>query len=273
MRNLLNFLARYNNLILFLLFEWIAFYLIATGNNYHNTLVVKGVRGTTVAAEREITNLKNYFRLRKINSDLAVENAALRNSIERLVKKENLLFFSVTDTILKQQYDYTSAEIANNSVNRQKNFFTVNKGRKQGIGANMAVISPDGVAGIILGSSDNYSVAMSLLNIDFRLSSRIKSNGYFGSLAWDGRDYMHAVLNEIPQHVTINIGDTVETTTYSAIFPGGIMVGTISEFEKSGSDFYRIKVLLSTDFRKLSHVSIIRNNRKEEQNNLESLHK
>ena len=46
----------------------------------------------------------------------------------------------------------------------------------------MAVTSENGVAGVIVGCSENYSVAMSLLNLDFRLSARIKSNGYFGSL-------------------------------------------------------------------------------------------
>jgi rod shape-determining protein MreC len=112
-----------------------------------------------------------------------------------------------------------------------------------------------------------------LLNLDFRLSSRIKSNGYFGSLAWDGRDYRYAVLNEIPQHVIINIGDTVETTNYSAVFPQGIMVGVISDFEKSGSDFYRIKVSLSTNFRRMNYVSVIRNIKKEEQLQIERQYK
>ena len=134
----------------------------------------------------------------------------------------------------------------------------------------MAVISPDGAAGFIVGSSDNFSVAMSLLNLDFRLSSRIKSNGYFGSLAWDGRDYRYAVLNEIPQHVNLSIGDTVETTNYSAVFPQGIMIGVICDFERSGSDFYRIKVALSTNFRRLNYVSVIRNLKKEEQLQLEN---
>ncbi len=58
----------------------------------------------------------------------------------------------------------------------------------------MAVTSDDSVAGVIVGCSDNYSVVMSLLNIDFRLSARIKSNGYFGSLSWDGRDYQTCCL-------------------------------------------------------------------------------
>ena len=133
----------------------------------------------------------------------------------------------------------------------------------------MAVMSPDGVAGMVVGSSDNFSIVMSLLNLDFRLSSRIKTNGYFGSLAWDGRDYRFAVLNEIPQHVSVSIGDTIETTNYSAVFPEGVMVGVISDYERSGSDFYRIKVALATNFRRLNYVSVIKNVKKSEQQQLE----
>lgn len=271
MRNLLNFLARYNNLILFLLFEGIAIYLVVTGNNYHNSRVIKGVREITRGAEEKITNAKTYLNLHEINTNLAMENVALRNSIERMIKKDSQLFFSVSDTIREQQYTYTTGKIVNNSVNKQKNFFTLSKGKKQGVNIDMAVVSPDGVAGIIVGSSDNFSIGMSLLDIDFRLSSRMKSNGYFGSLAWDGRDYRYAILNEIPQHVTVIVGDTVETTSFSSIFPEGIMVGTVSDFEKTGGDFYKIRVLLSTDFKKLNFVSIIGNLKKTEQQDLEKL--
>ena len=271
MRNLLNFLARYNNLILFLLLEGIAIYLVVTGNSYHNSRVIKGVRGITTSTEARITNTRNYLRLREINSILSFDNAMLRNSIEKKIRYEDPDFYPVSDTLTDQQYEYSSAILVNNSVNRQKNFFTLNKGKKQGIDKDMAVIGPDGVAGLIVASSDNFSVAMSLLNIDFRLSSRIKTGGYFGSLAWDGADYRFGVLNEIPQHVQINVGDTVETTSYSSIFPEGIMVGVISEFERSGSDFYRIRVSLSTNFHKLSHVNVIRNLKKAEQETLEKV--
>jgi rod shape-determining protein MreC len=273
MRNLLNFLARYNTLFLFLLLEGIAIYLVVTRNDYHNSRVIKGMRGITRVADEKITSTKNYLRLRNINARLALENTSLRNNLGKLASKQSLVFFSVYDSTIRQQYEYTSAELVNNSVNRQKNFFTLDKGKKQGVDVGMAVVSHEGVAGMIVGSSDNFSVAMSLLNLDFRLSSRIKSNGYFGSLAWDGRDYRYAVLNEIPQHVIINIGDTVETTNYSAVFPQGIMVGVISDFEKSGSDFYRIKVSLSTNFRRMNYVSVIRNIKKEEQLQIERQYK
>ena len=270
MRNLLNFLAKYNHLIIFLILEGIAIYLLGTANNYHNTRFVKGFRGLTAGIEKRVSNTRSYFHLREISQSLSRENALLRTKIEQLSQKDDQVFFSVADTNRHQHYTYTSAEVVNNSVNRQKNFFTINKGRMQGMTVDMAIISENSVAGVIVGCSNNYSVAMSLLNLDFRLSSRLKSNGYFGSLSWDGKDYQHAILSEIPQHVTFGIGDTIETTNYSAIFPEGIVIGTVRSFEKTGGDFYTIKVSLATDFRKLRFVSVIGNLMKEEQLELEN---
>lgn len=269
MRNLLNFLAKYNNLIIFLILEGISFYLLTTGNTYHNTQIVKGVRGLTRGIDERISNTRNYFHLRDINQALAYENSSLKNNIYLLRNKENLQFIPVSDTNYKQQYQFTLAEVVNNSVTRQKNFFTLNKGSRQGMAVDMAVSSGAGIAGVIVGCSRNYSIAMSLLNLDFKVSARLKSNGYFGSLGWDGKEYKYALLSEIPQHVTFGIGDTVETTGYSAIFPEGIVIGTVSGFEKSGGDFYKIKVLLQTDFKKLHFVSVIGNIKKKEQLELE----
>lgn len=269
MRNLLNFFIRFNNLIIFLILEGIAFYLLATGNSYHNTRVVIAVRGISEGIEGKISKTRSYLNLREINRNVAEENIALRNSIEQLVRRENSLFFSVADSIHRQQYKHTSGEVVENSVNRQKNFFTINKGRLQGITTDMAVTSFSGVAGIIVGCSENYSVAMSLLNLDFRLSVRIKSNGTFGSLSWDGKDYRYAILGEIPQHIPVTVGDTIETTGYSAVFPEGLTVGTVSDYEKRGGDFYRITVSLVTDFKKLHFVDVIGNLEKAEKVELE----
>ena len=132
MRNLLNFLARYNNLIIFLILEGIAFYLLTTRNNYQNSRLVNSVRGMTRGIEKKINNTRSYLSLHEINENLAAENVALKNRIGQLVKKENSLFFSVNDSVYKQQYIYTSAEVIKNSINRQKNFFTINKGERSG---------------------------------------------------------------------------------------------------------------------------------------------
>jgi rod shape-determining protein MreC len=270
MKNLLNFLARYHNFIIFLFLETLAIYLLATNNNYHNTQVVKALNGITYGLEKRITKAKSYLRLNEINASLALENSYLKSEIERIRKETSSDFFSVSDSLRMQQYTYTIAEIVNNSTNRQKNYITINKGRLQGIYVDMAVTGPSGVVGIIVSNSDNYSVAMSLLNLDFRLSARIRRNGYFGSLNWDGRNYQYAILNDIPNHIDVAVGDTIETTDYSAIFPEGLFIGTISEYEKTNGDFYTISVKLATDFKNLEYVYIIGNLKKTEQQTLEN---
>lgn len=270
MRNLLNFLARHHNLIVFIILEGLAIFLLTTRNDYHNTRIIKGLRGLTTGIDESIFNVRSYLTLRKTNRMLMDENIALRNTIGKINAADYDPFIASTDSVYGQQFVYTGAEVISNSVNRQKNFFTLNRGTNDGVEADMAVTSNYGVAGIIVGCSDNFSVAMSLLNLDFRVSARIRSNGYFGSLGWDGSNSGYAILSEIPQHAPVVEGDTVETTAYSAIFPEGILIGTISEYERSGSDFYSIKVSLATDFRKLTHVSVIGNVRRKERLELEN---
>ncbi|MDR2848358.1 MAG: rod shape-determining protein MreC, partial [Bacteroidales bacterium] len=76
-------------------------------------------------------------------------------------------------------------------------------------------------------------------------------------------------LNEIPLHVSVEIGDTLVISGYSSSFPEGAPVGTVSNFSKKDGNFYDIDVLLFSDFRKLFHVSVIENYMKLEQKELE----
>ena len=270
MRNLLNFLAKYNHVIVFILLESLALYLIFGADNYHNIRFYKGFMGLSANIERSVSNARYYFGLREVNDRLAAENAILKDSISMLTTGRDRTSWVETDTLLNRQFIYFDGEVVNNSTNRQKNYITIDRGKNDGIDKDMAVVSTDGVVGIIVASSKNYSVAMSLLNIDMKMSARIRSNGYFGSLSWDGINYMEASLSEIPQHVPVSVGDTIETSGFSSIFPEGVMIGVISDFNRSGSDFYDIRVKLSVDFKKLRYINIIGNRLMEERADIES---
>jgi len=126
----------------------------------------------------------------------------------------------------------------------------------------MGVASATGVVGVVVGVSPRFSVAMSLLNADFRLSASIARNDYFGSLAWDGLSHRYATLSEIPHHVSITEGDTIVTSGYSAIFPAGLLIGTLTGEQERGGDFLSLKVKLSTVF-------LIGSLNREERQNLE----
>lgn len=150
------------------------------------------------------------------------------------------------------------------------NYITLNKGSLQGIKPEMAVVTSQGVVGVVKSVSQNFSTAISLLNSRLKISAKIKKNNYFGSVSWDGMNYREARLFEIPIHVSIQPGDTIVTSGFSSIFPEGLMLGTIQEIEpSSGGNFHEVTILLSNDFKALSYVKIIGDLMKSERVELE----
>ncbi len=259
MRSLLNFLLRYKTLIIFFILEAVALIMISSSHNYHQSVAFGAARSISGFVAKRIENGHSYFRLRQVNQELAAENLQLKRQIEKLETVVNSGFSTVSDSTSGIRYNYLRARVINNSVNKQKNFITLDQGSRNGVTTGMGVASSTGVIGVIVGVSRNYSVAMSLLNTDFKLSASIARNDYFGSLAWDGRNYRYAQLSEIPHHVAVTEGDTIVTSGYSAIFPPGLMVGTLTGDMKKGGDFVTLKVLLSADFKKLTDVYLIGN--------------
>ena len=169
-------------------------------------------------------------------------------------------------------YHFTSAMVINNSVNRQYNYITLNKGRKDGIRPDQGIMNSDGVVGLITNVSESFSVGFSLLNKRWGVSAKHKKSGTFGPISWDGNDYHYVNLNGIPFHVQLAVGDTIVTSSYSSVFPEGVLIGTVSEIEQPpGENYYKIVIKLAVDFKALSYVEVIDNLKKEEIKSLESL--
>jgi len=200
---------------------------------------------------------------------LSYENARLRNELTRLGSTE-LKPGLVVDTVSRIAYEYIPSRVITSSVNRQYNYLTVNKGRKQGIYPDMAAISESGAVGIVIAVSDNYSTLIPIVNRNFRLSARLKKNKFFGIIEWEGRSPEFVSFKEIPVHIEIEPGDSVVTSGFSAVFPEGIMVGTVESVNNTGGNFHEIKVKLSTDYRTLYHVNLIRFSFKTELEELEN---
>lgn len=269
MRNLIRFLLRYNQVIVFMILEFFAIFFLIRYNQYQKAMAVGMFQNITGFYHSKVFSLTEYLNLRETNEKLAEENTRLKNALELVYRGDEMFFYRKEDTVYQQQYYMTSAKVINNSSNKQRNFITLNKGFEHGIEKEMGVVSSEGVVGVVYDVSKRFSTVISLLNINFRISAKIKKNNYFGSLAWDGQHYDRAVLNEIPFHVDISKGDTIITSGYSTIFPEGTLIGVIYDFHIEDGNFYKITVDLSTDFRQLTYVNVIRNLTKTEQTQLE----
>lgn len=271
MRNLIVFIWKHYFVFLFLLLEAASVYLIVQNNYFQRAQFINSSNRVSANILQTYANVQNYFYLKNANENLIKENAELRShslvSFAAIVNSE----FVVGDTTYHQKYTYTSANVVNNSTNRRNNYLTLDKGSKQGITNKMGVITSSGIVGQVKDVSENFCTVMSLLHSNFIVNSKLKKDGTFGPLSWDGENFEYATFSDIPTHVKLVKGDTVVTSQYTKIFPENILIGTVeSYYREATKPFYTVKVKLSTDFKKLTHVYIVYNLLKEEQEALEN---
>ena len=260
MRNLLAFITRHHFIFIFLLLEVVCVLFMVKNNGYQGSHILNSSNLVVAKTYQAVANTKEYFSLKQENDRLALENSILRNLLKSNYSAIPLVEYKRNDTLYKQQYTYVSARVLNISVNRRRNFITLNAGSEQGITRDMAVMSPDGIVGIVSNVSANFSSVLSLLHKDVRVNCQLKRDGSYGPLMWDGTDYRHCLLTDIPTHARIKIGDTVVTSELSGIFPEGLMVGTIENYERRiNESFFTCLVRLSADFKKANHVYVIKN--------------
>lgn len=271
MERLFLFFYQYRAFFTFLVIEVVCAWLIIDNNQYQSAKFFNSSNGMVARLNNFSQDVREYFLLRNINSTLAEENAELRSRLERYnqIQQASDSIFVQDSTVIKQ-FDFISAKVVNNSVDRFTNYLTINKGSDSGVEPGMAVISPLGAVGKVKAVSNHYSVVTSILHKDYRLSVLMTRTGYFGSVSWNGVDPDFAQLNFVPRHVNPAKGDTVVTSAYNAVFPEGIMVGIIEDVKETPTLFYDLTLRLSQDFRKLSYVEVVRSHLRSELDSLQS---
>ena len=274
MRNLLNFLFRYNHCIVFVLLQGVSFLLLFSFNNYQHSRFFTSANafvGKIYEATRAVTG---YFDLQRQNEVLMERNIWLEQQLlladKRLKEMEEASTTSwpaETTTTMFQSY---KACVIKNSLNRADNYITLNQGSLAGIKPDMGVIGPNGVVGIVYKTSPHYSLVISLLSSKSNLSCKIAGNEYFGFLQWEGSDSRYAYLKDLPRHAEFAIGDTIVTSGFSTVFPQGMMVGVIEEANDTNDGLsFLLKIKLATDFGKLRNVHVLAREGIEEQKLLE----
>ncbi|MDR1162084.1 MAG: rod shape-determining protein MreC [Tannerellaceae bacterium] len=273
MRKLLDFLIRKRHWFLFILLEFVSVALIYRNSAYQQSIMFSTANIITANIVSVTGAATSYLNLREKNKDLLERNGKLEMELLRMkdmvesMKADTAVFRAfVNDSVRFFPYDFTTAKVINNSVTYLSNYITLNKGRKDGVLLDMGVVSETGVVGVVSTVSDYYSVVLPLLNTKFNLSCKVAGSNHIGSLSWNGRSARYANLDELPRHVQFQLGDTIVTSGYSAIFPEGILVGFVSSFERQRDDnFNSLKIELATDFQRLTNVMVIRNFRQEKQ--------
>lgn len=257
--------------MLFIVYIAIGAILLYTHNSYQQSAYLTSANAVSSSVYGAANGVTSYFNLRSINEGLQERNASLENEVLNLRNEidqlRTLLPPDSTDAVYSasRRFDYIMASVINNSVNKPQNYFTINKGAKAGIKPGMGVVSHSGIAGIVGAVGPDAARVISLLNVTQHFSVKVKGTQTVGSLEWHEGNPDIAYIGELPRHVKYHIGDTIVTSGYSTTFPEGLLVGVIMAQVKSGDDnFFTLKVRLSTDFKELNSVRIIKDQFKNE---------
>lgn len=270
MNELFSFLIKHSKWFVFTFYVVISCMLLFKDDPYRQHVYITSAGRMASTAYKGANNVTSYFSLRDINEDLNRRNAELQAEIvglrEEIERRQEADF---TDTLMLdpdvRHFDFIVAHVINNSIAKPYNYITVNKGSRDGVRPELGVIDQNGVVGIVSNVGPHSARVISLLNPHFRLSCKIKRSDYFGSLVWDGISPEEALLEELPRHTVFEVGDTIVTSGYSAVFPSGLPVGVVlDDNTDKNQNFFSLRVRLLADFTTLGNVQIVINNHAEE---------
>ena len=282
MRNIFLFIRQYFNLISFFILQLICIVTLSKYSKTHEAFFSTEANEITGKINTQYNKFNRFFSLAEVNRELALENAKLRDSLKSNFIISDTSRLVAIDTLIKdtlnryRKYSYLPAVVVSNTVSQEANFIMLERGSKQGIKKDMGVLGPLGIVGKVVSVSENYSVVMSLLNRNSKVSAMFKKGReqYAENISWDGKDANYLIMEKVSKAVDVKKGDTIVTSNYSPSFPSLLMIGTVAEIKTDAvGNNYFLKIKAATNFHALQHVNVIENHYFGEQHILDSLTK
>ena len=214
-----------------------------------------------IAEMQEKDNLYEKYKELKEKEDemdsLQAENDNLRNEVNNL--KESLDLNSIlSDKVL------LNATVVNRNIGYWYEEVTIDKGSKDGIEKNMAVITSKGLIGSVSKVS-SHSSSVKLLsneNMSDKISVKIRVNDdqyVFGLISGYTAKNNTYTVEGISENVDIPKGADVVTTGMGSMFPSGIQVGTVTKVTTDNFDLSKVvKVKSSVDFNDIDYVTVLK---------------
>lgn len=271
MQQIINFIFRNKNLLLYLFLLFISIALTIRSHSYHQSKFFNSANSISGGVYNASNNVTTYFNLEKENQKLVQENMRLRSILFNKEYNQEVQIDSTKFDSTLITYKIIAARIIKNSYSNLDNYITINKGSKDGVIQDMGVITPDGILGIVENTSQNFSQVQSILNRKSNLNAKIKNTDNFGSLVWNTKDYNIVQLIDIPRRIPVKVGDTILTGAASSIFPENIPIGTIKGWNLDVSkSSYSIDIALFNDMSNIKNVYLVHNKDRAEIELLES---
>lgn len=267
MQQIINFIIRNKNFLLFLLLFCVSVLFTIQSHSYHKSKFINSANFLSGGVYHSLNNISEYLHLKSQNQLLADENVKLRQLLLNTKTSNSISYLDSAS--YNTPYRFTPANVIKNSYSATDNILLINKGIEDSIREDFGVISPKGLIGIVENVSNNYATIVSVLNTTSKISAQLKKTNHYGSLIWNGNSPAFVQLIDIQKIAPVVKGDTIITSGMSSIFPKGIPIGVVDSFElDEGENFFEINVKLFNDMTNIEHVYVIENKDAEEINTL-----
>ncbi len=227
-----------------------------------NKIVVSPFRfiGDMINESSEKKDLyKKYVELKKKVDNMSL-TIARKEELEKMVNdlEETLkLNQNLSDNM------YLNASVINRDIGYWYNTITIDKGLKNGVSKDMAVIVPNGLIGKI-SSVSNYNSTVKLLtteDVNNKISVKINNDGkyVYGLLTGYDKKNEAFIVEGISENTSIKKDSLVTTTGLGDIFPSGIIIGKVNKITTDNFDLAKIvEVKSDVDFNDITVVTVLK---------------
>ncbi|HLB44246.1 MAG TPA: rod shape-determining protein MreC [Candidatus Limnocylindrales bacterium] len=149
----------------------------------------------------------------------------------------------------------TAAEIIAAGASPDFRTLTIDRGTRDGVQADMAVIAPSGVVGRIVVPSARAAKVQLLIDRNAAAGALIERSRAHGVVV--GRGDERLLMEYVAEAADVVVGDLVVASGIEGIYPKGYAIGRVDGVEKSGPSYKRIRVKPAVDFSSLEEVLVV----------------
>ena len=224
-----------------------------------------------------VTRVKNGFHalrgwggLREENRKLQEENLALQIRLRELenLEGENTRLRRHLGFQQRGGQNLVPGWVISREVSGWWKQLRINRGRRDGLREDLAVITPEGLVGRVTQVDARTSDVLLVSDPTCRVHALIPSHDVNGSLAGIGMSWRGKVLcamDLIDKDKKINPSDKVVTSGLGGVFPPGILIGTVQQVTMDDSRLYQhATVRPAVDLSRLEIVFVVADSREEE---------
>jgi rod shape-determining protein MreC len=196
-----------------------------------------------------------YWENQKLKKRLAqIQMEADRMRFDRA---ENARLRGLLDLSQENPSDLTAARVTARSLDRLGGSLTIDKGEKDGVLPDRAVITPEGLVGRVERSTAHEARVLTLLHRDCQVAVRVGKGRVDGVLEWEFGDRPTLSLLYVSAREDVKKGDWVMTSGLGGIFPEGVRVGTVTRIGTGDNGLMKeVSVKPAVDFRSLEDVMV-----------------